>query len=453
MSLTDKYHSKSLDAILGNSPTIMRMKSLISQVAGSDITILLTGESGTGKELAALAIHDLSPRRKNAIKTLNCGAIPEGLFESEIFGHEKGSFTSAEQRRLGYFEMADGGTLFLDEIGEMPLAVQVKILRALETGVFNRVGGSREIQVNVRIIAATNRDLGTEVEAGRFRRDLYYRLKAISVEMPPLRERRSDVPVLAQSFIQLFSIRNKRPALSFDHEALDILKEHYWAGNVRELKNFVESLGALSVERVLNGELVKARLRSDTTNPHLPVILSAPAEEADRDLIFRSLLEIRQELAIIKDMLRRQDRDRELEFINRSESIKRPVDYSFSEQREAPADIDEEGALLSELRSIKLALERQIQPHSQLREYPFSAAEEVETYALEEEALDKESGNEESQQEAGNIQRRHFSLDELELEQIRRTLHEFSGNRRLTARALRIGERTLYRKLKQYGLK
>ncbi|MFN3821022.1 MAG: sigma-54 interaction domain-containing protein, partial [bacterium] len=243
-----------LDKIISQSPLMKEVKRVIEQVAASDITVLITGESGTGKELVARAIHSLSPRRKGPLLTVNCGAIPEGIFESEIFGHEKGAFTTALERRRGYFEQADKGSIFLDEIGEMPLPVQVKLLRVLDMGTFMRVGGSGEIKVDVRIIAATNKDLGLEVARGRFRQDLFYRLKAVNIILPPLRDRPEDIPLLVEHFAQEFAQRNRHPLPKFEPEAMELLQKQHWAGNVRELKNFIESLLALSRNEVITEE-------------------------------------------------------------------------------------------------------------------------------------------------------------------------------------------------------
>ena len=360
-----------LSGILGESPAIVQLKGLIRQVAASDITVLVTGESGTGKELVARAIHELSSRRKAPIVTINCGAIPEGIFESEVFGHEKGSFTSADQRRPGYFELADRGTIFLDEVGETPLAVQVKLLRVIETGRFLRVGGTRELQVDVRLIAATNKDLTSEVALGRFRSDLYYRLKAVSIQLPPLRERPEDIPPLARHFAQEFATRSNRPESQFEPEALRLLQRGYWSGNVRELKNLVESLVALSPKPVIRADMVRERLAAETANPNLPVIITRSARELDADLVYHTLLDLRQEIGILRGMLQQ-----------------------LMGKRGKDIDATIAGAEVAD----------------------------------------------------------SITLDEVEREQIRKILAENKGNRRESARALGIGERTLYRKLKEYGL-
>ena len=360
-----------LDLILGESFAIKQLKSLIQQVASTDITVLIAGESGTGKELVANALHNLSPRWKHNIVTVNCGAIPEGIFESEIFGHEKGSFTSADRRRNGYFETADKGTLFLDEIGEMPLQVQVKLLRVLETGRFLRVGGSEEVQVDVRVIAATNKNLGMEVTQRRFRQDLYYRLKAVNITIPPLRERAEDIPLLIEHFTGEFAGKNQRQKPIFDSGSIDVMQRHYWEGNVRELKNFVESIIALSPRDHISIEDVLFHLSEARSGSNLPILAPRPPNDFDQQLIYRTLLELRQDVNQIKDLLQRL-------LLQRSEEII----------------------------------------------YPFTNVEEVEAY----------------------------SLDVVERDQIRRTLADFNGNRRKAAQVLGIGERTLYRKIKQYGI-
>ena len=224
----------------GDGPAMQQVAALIRQVAPTDLSVLILGESGTGKELVARAIHENSRRAGGPLITVNCGAIPEGIFESEIFGHERGSFTGAERQRKGMFELADGGTIFLDEIGEMPLFTQVKILRVLETGEFMRVGGQTTVRVNVRVVAATNRDLAREAARGRFRQDLFFRLKAVAVQLPPLRERREDIPLLIDRFVARMNRLRDRAVAGIDQEALALLMGHSYPGNIRELENIIE---------------------------------------------------------------------------------------------------------------------------------------------------------------------------------------------------------------------
>jgi len=226
--------------IIGRAPALLKVIQLVSQVAPMKSTVLITGESGVGKELVAEAIHFQSPRRGKPLVKLNCGALPEGLIESELFGHEKGAFTGAIQMRKGRFELADGGSIFLDEISEMPPATQVKLLRVLQEGEFERVGGTQTLKTDVRVIAATNVDLEAAVASGRFRKDLFYRLNVINLKIPPLRERLEDIPLLALHFLDKFCLENNRPPMGFSPAAMAALKSYHWPGNVRELQNVVE---------------------------------------------------------------------------------------------------------------------------------------------------------------------------------------------------------------------
>lgn len=400
MNVLPQYTKDPLKFIVGESPVIQYVKSLIRQVAPTDVTVLITGESGTGKELVAKGIHALSNRASGPLMTLNCGAIPEGIFESEIFGHEKGSFTSADQRRKGYFEMADGGTLFLDEIGEMPLSVQVKILRVLETGTFLRVGGSKELSVNVRIIAATNRDLSVEALKGRFRQDLFYRLKAISINLPSLRERPEDIPMLVNYFGREFALRNGREAPHFSSEAIDLISGTPWRGNVRELKNFIESLIALTHEQSIESEHVRLRLGQEKITYNLPVPISDNASDQHSELTYRTLLEIKRDISLLKGMVQKL-----------TEFAARNTGSQFS---------------------------------ASVEDVPYLPIEPEQRRAR----VDKN-------EIMSNFSENHqpSSLEEMEKEQIKRILQEYNGNRRATAEALGIGERTLYRKIRQYKIK
>jgi DNA-binding NtrC family response regulator len=237
--------------MIGISRALQEVFKLVGRVARSDAPVLIAGESGTGKELVAKAVHEYSPRRQREMITINCGAIPENLLESELFGHEKGSFTGAIARRAGRFEQADGGTLFLDEIGDMPLAIQVKLLRVLQDGSFSRVGSNETITTDVRIIAATHKNLAEEVAAGRFREDLYYRLNVVEIRIPPLRERREDIPLLAEYFLQRITRKNGMARIRLSAEAINTLQSHHWPGNVRELENTMARACALATSNIL----------------------------------------------------------------------------------------------------------------------------------------------------------------------------------------------------------
>ena len=291
--------------LLGNSVQIIEINETIKQVAPTDVSILITGESGVGKEVVANSIHTLSKRKDEALIVVNCGAIPEGIIESELFGHQKGSFTGAIEDRRGYFEMADKGTIFLDEIGEVPLATQVKFLRVLETGEFMRVGGTKKIKVNVRIIAATNKDLADEVLQKNFRDDLYYRLRSINIYVPPLRERKPDIKLLFDYFIESYCRTNNVVFEGIKDDAMDFIINYNWPGNARELKNFCESIIVLHPHKKLELEDVKKHLLSEQIEiPRaLPIILNKTKENYEKDFLFRALLELKSDILDVKKQL------------------------------------------------------------------------------------------------------------------------------------------------------
>jgi transcriptional regulator with GAF, ATPase, and Fis domain len=361
--------------IIGSSPEIVEIVDVIRQVAPADITVLVTGESGVGKEIIARAIHGASKRSKKPLVTVNCGAIPEGLIESELFGHEKGSFTSAVDSRRGYFEIADGSTIFLDEIGETPLATQVKLLRVLENGEFTRVGSSVPRTTDVRVIAATNKNLESEVQQKRFRPDLYFRLRSVNLWVPPLRDRKGDIPALIEAFVGEFTGKNGILFEGFAEEAFEALAEYHWPGNVRELRNVVESMIVLENGKRIGAEHVRKQLfGTESIEAHrarnLPVVASRTVEQAERELIYRALLDLKADILELRDLVTQQSRN--------------------------PGEPD---------------------VHA-----------------------DQTNGN-------GTV-----SLDQMERQMIQRALDRHEGNRRLAARELNISERTLYRKIKEYGL-
>lgn len=276
--------------IIGRGPALLKVIHLIDQIAPLKSTVLMTGESGVGKELVAEAIHYQSPRKSKPLVKLNCGALPEGLIESELFGHEKGAFTGAIQQRKGRFELADGGTIFLDEISEMPPATQVKLLRVLQEGEFERVGGTQTLKADVRVIAATNVDLEAAVAAGKFRKDLYYRLNVIHLSIPPLRERREDISLLALHFLDKFCLENSRPPMGFSPEAMAALKSYSWPGNVRELQNVVERTVALcEASTVELADLPDEVRRHSPADDQITVPVGASMEEIERLAILQTL--------------------------------------------------------------------------------------------------------------------------------------------------------------------
>jgi DNA-binding NtrC family response regulator len=365
--------------ILGESVEMRKIIEVIEQVAPTDITVLVTGESGAGKEVIAKAIHGASTRSRKPMVTVNCGAIPEGIIESELFGHERGSFTGASEQRKGYFEIADGGTIFLDEVGELPLAAQVKFLRILENGEFQRVGSSTSRRVDVRVIAATNKNLEHEVQSGNFRADLFYRLRSVNITVPPLRNRIEDIPLLFRHFATEVSRRNSIPFAGISPSALTVLQAYHWPGNVRELRNVVESMLVLENGRYLEADDVKKYLkeyRSGQQERNLPIPLGKSVEQAERELILRALLDIKGGMLELKSMLLDHVQNAE----NGRQYVPEPVPTTTSVE---PANL---------------------------------------------------------------------SLDMMERRLIEEALERYHGNRRVAARALKISERTLYRKIKEYGL-
>ncbi|NWG27982.1 MAG: sigma-54-dependent Fis family transcriptional regulator [Ignavibacteriaceae bacterium] len=303
---------KKKHGIISQSGEINDLVDVVMQVATSDITILIYGESGVGKEVFARAIHNSSKRAGKELISVNCGAIPEGILESELFGHKKGAFTGAFEGRKGYFEIADGGTLFLDEIAEMPLTTQVKVLRAIEFKEFMRIGAETVTKVDVRIIDATNKDLQEEVNSRRFREDLFFRLKAVSLNIPPLRKRKGDIPLLVNHFLENYASSNKISSPKITDEAMDLLMEYNWPGNVRELKNTIETAIALNRDSKIDVDSFSGLMFREEENlkaRNLPVFLRKTPEDADREILYRALFEIKKDLIELKDLVLQNGRE------------------------------------------------------------------------------------------------------------------------------------------------
>ncbi len=313
--------------IISRSKEINDVVDIIMQIAKSDISVLLYGESGVGKEVFAKAIHGFSNRSDKQLISVNCGAIPEGILESELFGHKKGSFTGAFEARKGYFELADGGTLFLDEIAETPLTTQVKLLRAIENREFMRIGAETVTKVDVRIITATNKDLQKEVAAKKFREDLYFRLKAVTLHIPPLRERKIDIEPLTLHFINNYCKNSNIPVPKLTNEALEVLINYSWPGNVRELKNTVESVLALNTGKILTDEHFSNLIpqnESYESSRNLPVFTRKIPEDVDREIIYRALFEIKKDILELKNIILKQN-----EFYSSSENNSKPQEETL----------------------------------------------------------------------------------------------------------------------------
>jgi DNA-binding NtrC family response regulator len=329
--------------IIGRSKAIKDLVDITMQVSQSDISVLIYGESGVGKEVFAQAIHGYGKRSDKKLVSVNCGAIPEGILESELFGHEKGSFTGAVDSRKGYFEIADGGTLFLDEIAEMPLTTQVKLLRVLEAKEFMRIGSESVTKVDVRIIAASNKDLQDEVDAKRFRNDLYFRLKAVSLNIPPLRKRKEDIVSLIFHFLKMYTKENKIPEPEITPEALNMLSDYNWPGNIRELKNSIETAVALNRNGVLSVDSFTGLLEQNfkpSENRNLPVHVDRTPDSVDREMIYRALIDLKKDLIDLKEFAYRSN--------NASSS-----DSSFSSNEVIPLDEMEKKAIINALNYTK----------------------------------------------------------------------------------------------------
>jgi DNA-binding NtrC family response regulator len=402
----ERKHIAETTGLVGESEAMREMLVKVEQIAPVSSTVLIEGESGTGKELVARAIHRLSPRRGNAFIAVNVGALPETLLESELFGHEKGAFTGAVERRLGRFELADGGTIFLDEIGEIPPATQVKLLRVLEEREVTRVGGSVAIPLNVRVVAASNRPLREHVEEGGFRADLYYRLNVLRIYLPPLRERKSDIPLLVRRFIAEFSRAHDRPFVGLSADALELLVAYPWPGNVRELRNLIESMVVLAHGHEIQADDIPPQIR-ERGSRRLPVPVNSIVREGDRaqgrelEFIVRSLVDLKMQ---VEELRRRVDAE------------SRPASPQWvGEVRATPPMGDAYREVLSPSVYVRgIEAPDATPPASTIQLTPGMTMAEIERQAIE------------------------------------GALRDTGGNRRKAAELLGIGERTLYRKIRGY---
>jgi DNA-binding NtrC family response regulator len=398
--LVDRRRLQERTRIVGESPALQEVLVKVEQIAPVTSTVLVEGESGTGKELVAQAIHHLSPRRDKPFVAVNCAALPETLLESELFGHEKGAFTGAAERRLGRFELADGGTIFLDEVGEMPPSTQVKLLRVLESRTFFRVGGTQPIRVDVRVIAASNRSLKELVARGEFREDLYFRLNVLYIYLPPLRERRSDIPLLVKRFVRELSEAHGRSFRGITEEAMQILVNAHWPGNVRQLRNLIESMVVLAPGREIRASDIPPEIREGGTRL-LPVRMPGATRDVpghELEFILRSLVELKLQ---IEDLRRRLDE---------------------TPQRVEVIDVGR------------------------------GAAAEYEDITPERAAVRVGAEEDGAEPQPRVVYRPGMKMADVERAAIEAALEETRGNRRRAAEELGIGERTLYRKIKEYNL-
>lgn len=390
--------------IVGNAPALIAAVQRAIQVAPIDLSVLVTGESGSGKEFFPQIIHAFSPRKHNRYIAVNCGAIPEGTIDSELFGHEKGSFTGAVSARKGYFEEADGGTIFLDEVAELPLTTQARLLRVLESGEFLKVGSSTVQKTNIRIVAATNVDMLRAVEEGRFREDLYYRLSTVQIHVPPLRDRGNDILLLARKFARDFSERYSMPPISFTDDARSDLLHYRWPGNVRQLKNVIEQLALFNSGEEITSAIVRSCL-PDHAMVYTPAVASAAPHahsyEQEREILFNMIFRLQRE---IDDLRADAASMRPVATGNRdvaSDAVQAVMPRSLVCMSDVPKEI--------RISPADVSVETDMHPAAQ-------------------------------------------TLEDTERETIRRSLEKNDGRRKATARELNISERTLYRKIKEYGL-
>ena len=408
---TEIQNIKQRFEIIGTYSGLDRAIEKAVRVSPTDITVLVTGERGVGKEAFPKIIHQLSHRKHNKFIAVNCGAIPEGTIDSELFGHEKGAFTGATSSRSGYFEVADGGTIFLDEVGELPLTTQVRLLRVLENGEFIKVGSSKVQKTNVRIVAATNLNMEDAITKGKFREDLFYRLSTVEIKIPPLRERKTDIILLFRKFASDFAKKYNMPTVRLNDDAQRILQEYNWNGNIRQLKNITEQLSVLEQERAINGDMISTYLPDPKNN--LPALISDNKSESDfsseREILYKILFDMKRDLNELKKLTNTLKKTTS----NESEKLDDIQSLIPKKFKEIDDSNNQNNVLLDD--------------NYENKNDKYSFAEEI----IEEETL---------------------SIQDKELELIIKALERNNGRRKAAANELGISERTLYRKIKQYDL-
>ncbi len=399
--------------IIGNHPGLNHAIDIAIQVASTDLSVLITGESGTGKEVFPQIIHSLSSRKHGQYIAVNCGAIPDGTIDSELFGHEKGAYTGAHDSRKGYFEVADGGTIFLDEVAELPLSTQVRLLRVLESGEFLRVGSSKVQKTNVRVIAATNVDILEAIKNNKFREDLYYRLNTVPINIPPLRKRGDDISLLFRKFASDFAERYRMPSISLTEDAKNTLQTYEWPGNVRQLKNLAEQISIIEQERSIDSDALLKYL-PDFHSSKLPALVKESVDRdtftSEREILYKILFDMKNDMNDLKKLV-----------------------HDLIQDESSHADIRKNNARLIE----KLYDEgnnKEFSPPEHISKHHYNRPPD-------EDILDTEEIIEES-----------LSLEEKEIELIRKALDKHNGKRKHAAKELGISERTLYRKIKEHGI-
>lgn len=400
MEQKDLQRIKQQFSIIGNNALLNRGIEIAVQVALTDLSVLITGESGVGKEHFPKIIHQFSARKHGPYFAINCGAIPEGTIDSELFGHEKGAFTDAKSERKGYFEIANGGTLFLDEVGELPLSTQARLLRVLETGEFIRMGSSQVQKTNVRVVAATNLNIPQAIETGRFREDLYYRLNTVEIKVPALRERKEDIPLLFRKFVVDFAEKYRMPAIRLTDEATEMLKSYYWQGNVRQLKNVAEQISIIEQRREITSEILSRYLPSHQMHRGLALVGQQTQQEMsmeERAMLYNMMGVMNREIKMLKE---------QVELLLKGHDTRTKVEDEFVEWEQGQVLTPPEVPMVSEV----------------IPELP-----------VEDDMKD-------------------LKLADMERHTIRQALVKNGGNRKAASVELGLSERTLYRKIKEYGL-
>ena len=406
--------------IIGNDPKLNRAIEKAIQVAPTDISVLVVGESGVGKESIPRIIHSLSHRKHGKYIAVNCGAIPEGTIDSELFGHEKGAFTGATNTREGYFEVADGGTIFLDEVGELPLTTQVRLLRVLENGEFIKVGSSQVQKTNVRIVAATNVNLFDSIEKGKFREDLYYRLSTVDIPLPPLRDRKDDIHLLFRKFAADFAHKYKMPAIRLSDDAILVLQKYRWSGNIRQLRNVAEQISVLETNREINSLTLNSYLPQEGSN--LPSVIKDKKSESDfsteRDILYKVLFDMKSDLHDLKKLT--------LELMKNGSAKVQEINTNLIQKIYGSKETESEISFEEEPRNAVF--------NNQPNEDDFEENEDDYLFA---ETVEEEEV---------------LKLEQKEIEMIKKSLEKNKGKRKAAADELGISERTLYRKIKQFDL-
>lgn len=404
--------------IIGNHFGLNRALEKSLRVAATEITVLVTGESGVGKENIPKIIHQFSPRKHAKYIAVNCGAIPEGTIDSELFGHEKGAFTGATASRSGYFEVADGGTIFLDEVGELPLPTQVRLLRILENGEYMKVGSSNILKTDVRIVAATNVKMGDAIQKGKFREDLYYRLSTVEINLPPLRERKDDIPLLFRKFAADFAQKYKMPTVRLNEDAQNMLSQYRWGGNIRQLRNIAEQISVLEKERDLNPAILRNYLPE--LGSQLPAVIKSESKDADfsseREILYKVLFDMKSDLNDLKKL-----------------TLELMENENHSSVQEKNPDLIKK-IYGSKNDTLEKSLE--VIPAEKNNSYNYEENSDTNSYEFAETVIEEEP----------------LSLLEKEIEMIKKSLKRSNGKRKIAAKELGISERTLYRKIKQFDL-